>query len=359
MKLLSISFLSLLVLVTFCRTIVDLNKPNEYLWNYTIIEIAEPVGRSDFAMTYIGNNKTLIHGGQSSNSNWPMPFQVDDLWEYDVQNPSWKKLKTPVQLKPRSHHNMIYVGDGKVLLYGGFSEYTITGAEIINIKHKDTWLYNRISDSWELLHNGENSGPGHTFGHKLTFIGNNRVLLYLYQVWSEESNDYLPSSQIWEFDISNRQWGNLTQAESQTPPSTPGAVFEYLGNNEVVFVGTDGQTWIYNLISGQWINITDSNGLHPSHVGTGSYIGDNKIIMHGLLGESNEIPETWQFNGADYRWKRVWANQRFYPPKRRGHKMTYGGESKVILFGGNVDGLGRWNDTWVYSDQGLSNMVYR
>jgi hypothetical protein len=367
----------LILLFPFCkRNTMELGSKVDNAWQYTIMEIEEPVVRHSCGMTYIGSGKVIIYGGYSRNRSWPMEFQVDDLWEYNVENPSWRPLKPPKVLKPRSDVVMTYAGEGKALLYGGFSHYTVTGAEYIDIQHHDTWLYHRASDSWEELDSGEETvNPGVYYGHSMTYVGNDKVLLYGGYVWSDQDTANVPTNQIWEFDISARQWTNISLALEQSPPPSPDAVFEYIGNDQVVFVGrreiqnepefpgeTSSQieTWIYNVASRQWTNVTERSSETPSNYGTGSYLGDTKLIMYTSgSGWRGAPPTTWQFDANTYAWRNLTGSRSLTPPRRSGHGMTYGGDGKIILFGGDVANLGVWNDTWEFYGGELSNQAYR
>jgi N-acetylneuraminic acid mutarotase len=373
----------MLLLFPYCkRNNMELGSKIDNAWQYTIMEIDEPVVRHSCGMAYLGGGKVIIFGGYSRNRSWPIEFQVDDLWEYDVNNPSWRQLKTPEALKPRSDVAMTYAGNGRALLYGGFSHYTITGAEYVDIQHHDTWLYDRASDSWQELVAGEETvNPGVYFGHSMTYIGNDKVLLYGGYAWSDVDTANVPISQLWEFDISSRQWTDITLGAEQSPPATPDAVFEYIGNDMVVFVGervtiseepptnefgppvrtvSETETWIYNISSRQWTNVTERSSETPSNYGTGSYLGDASLIMYtASTGWRNSSATTWRFDANSYTWKNLTGSRSLTPPSRSGHGMTYGGEGRIILFGGDVVGLGVWNDTWEFYGGDLSNLAYQ
>lgn len=360
---------------------MDLSSKVDNSWQYTIMEIDEPVVRHSCGMTYIGNGKVIIFGGYSRNRAWPIEFQVDDMWEYSVSNPSWRKLNIPKALKPRSDVVMTYAGNGKALLYGGYSHYTITGAEFIDIQHNDTWLYDRASDSWEELVGGEGTvNPGIYFGHSMTYIGDNKALLYGGYAWSDQDTANVRKNQLWEFDISARQWTEITQSSEQSPPPTADAVFNYIGNDQVVFVGervipsteppnefgppaqtqSQTETWIYTISSRQWTNVSERSEVIPTRYGTASYLGDSFLLMYtASAGWRSSSATTWRFDANTYTWVNLTNSRSLTPPSRSGHGMTYGGDGKVILFGGDVNNLGVWNDTWEFNGGKLSNQAYR
>ena len=45
--------------------------------------------------------------------------------------------------------------------------------------------------------------------------------------WDQDTAN-IAKNQLWEFDISTRQWIDITQSPEQSPPATTDAVFEYI-----------------------------------------------------------------------------------------------------------------------------------
>ena len=367
----SIMMIMLYVLFPFCkRNVMDLSgrsdEGTENTWQNTIQQMVEPVVRYRCGMSYIGNGKVIIYGGYSRNNNNPYEFQVNDVWEYDVKDPSWHPLNTPWEMQPRSDVAMTYAGDGRALLYGGESNYTLNGKDYITKKHYDTWLYDRASDTWQQLDDGSDTlkvNPAVYFGHSMTYIGENKALLFGGSVWSDADTAFVPTNQLLEFDITSNSWTDLSLGDELSPPACDNAVFVYIGYDQVVYVGRgfeQVETWIYKISARQWQNVTAQSMLIPSNYGTGAYLGASKLLMYTSGNRfRGSAPTTWLFDATNMTWQNMTSTRSLTPPSRSGQAMTFGGNSKVILFGGSISGLGIWNDTWEFNGGHLSNLAYQ
>lgn len=90
----------------------------------------KPSARFFHSLTYIGGENVLLFGGKDVNGNY-----LGDTWVYNLNANTWTN-KNPQGNKPsaRAYHGMAYIGDGKVLLFGGSN-----GSEVYL---GDTWVYN-------------------------------------------------------------------------------------------------------------------------------------------------------------------------------------------------------------------------
>lgn len=103
---------------------------NSNKWNviYTHNDIKKQLKRTSHSIAYVKEtNKIIMFGGYYNNS-------LHDTWIYDINNKKWienKKSGYPNNLN-RKEYAMSYIGDGKVIMFGGNSLKNFLG---------DTWIY--------------------------------------------------------------------------------------------------------------------------------------------------------------------------------------------------------------------------
>jgi PKD repeat protein len=155
--------------------------------------IDKPAARAEHAMAYIGHNKVILFGD--------LPF--DDTWLYDGNNQTWTNMEIASGevwqsgiSKPnqRKGPDMSYIGDEKVLLFGGYGHAAGSYYGL-----SDTWIYDLGTNKWTLM--GPSNAPGELNDHRMAYIGNDRVLLFGGNLFnSATQND------TWIYDLNENQW---------------------------------------------------------------------------------------------------------------------------------------------------------
>jgi N-acetylneuraminic acid mutarotase len=141
--------------------------------------------------------------------------------------------------------------------------------------------------------------------------------------------------------------------------TAPGAdVFVYVPTaGRVVILSVSGETWSYDLMSGNWENRKAVGA--PSVVGARAAYdskADRLIVFGGLPGDysagnfrpaSAPIDQTWAYDYKSNRWTQM--HPKVSPPARNFHALAYDEASdRVILFGGTGDLEAVLKDTWAY-----------
>jgi hypothetical protein len=89
-------------------------------------------------MAYIGGDKVLMYGGTD-----PYQASYNDTWVFDLSDGTWAGPLGPTQFpSTRWSHAMVYVGEDKVLLFGGHH-----GGSSIS---SETWVYDLSDGEWTL-----------------------------------------------------------------------------------------------------------------------------------------------------------------------------------------------------------------
>ncbi len=174
--------------------------------------------------------------------------------------------------------------------------------------------------------------------------------------------DY-PLSDIWSFDIANRNWKLLLQTDSFYNAFQKDAIALNSDSGEVVlystFVNCKGtnaascgvETWIYDIRQNTFKNIT--SGTEPSLRWGLRMVYDTEshraILFGGSDGRSlKTLNDTWAFNFETNTWTQL--SPTINPPPHHFAAMVYHpGADRIILFGGyNLQDSAVLNDTWAY-----------
>lgn len=248
------------------------------------VEYIKPSARLNPAMAYIGDDRVLLFGGFDSTYN-------TETWTYDLSENSWVKKQPKITPSGRLKPAMAYIGDDRVLLFGGSAER----------QNNETWLYDFSDNKWTLLTPVDGIQPSPRHYHSMTYIGDDQVFLF-----GGQDEQFNHNNETWIYDLSENKW---TLKETDTKPSPRYAhAIAYIGEQRILLFGgwddrgCDNETWIYDLNKNTWIK--DQNSIHPSarfgHQLTETCLnGSCPPILFGGKDENNNA-ETWVFGGGDY-----------------------------------------------------------
>lgn len=211
------------------------------------------VTRGKAAMAYLGDDKVLMFGGYRYNVSF------NDTWIYDLSENSWTLVSPTVtggDLTIRNSHMMASVGEGKVIAFGG------------NGLLNETWLYDQTENSWALLSptivGGALKGR---HSHGLVNIGGDRLLMFGGTV----ASGYKGDNDLWMYDLSDNTW-TMLETEGKVPPQRgylgmtavgPGKVVLFGGNNNA-YNSNYGDTWVFNIpesAPSTFTAVADSSGV--------------------------------------------------------------------------------------------------
>ena len=129
---------------------------------------SNPTARYNHAMAFIGDDKVLLFGGQ-----YPGGTFHGETWIYDLSDDSWTQQDPTVSwpghtqiVTGRQWHDLSYIGDDKVILYGGY-DFSING---------ETWIYDLSDNTW--THKNTSGSPGDRYRHKICYLGGDQVLFF-------------------------------------------------------------------------------------------------------------------------------------------------------------------------------------
>jgi len=305
-------------------------------------------GRARHATATIGEDKILLFGGESVGV---YEGELQDTWVYDVNTDSWDQKSPSNSPSPRNYHAMAYIGDDKVVLYGGLVNN--------NTHFDDTWIYDLSDESWTLMN--PPTYPTARCNHKLVYFGGDQVLLYGgYHGWGDFDDE------TWIYDLSDNSW---TQKYPTSMPPPKGAYgMSYIGDDQVIlFSGamdtdslgyaiSDNETWIYDVSDNTWIKKSPSNVPLNRIYHDLAYIGDDQVLLFGGFGPDKEtgvvLSDTWIYDLSANLWIEL-SNINPAPEAVLAHSISATkpiGSGPVVLFLGSrnrtFDDLSK--ETWLF-----------
>lgn len=244
-----------------------------------------PVARYYHSSAYIGNETMIMFGGYDEND-----ALLSDTWEYNSSTNTWTEITTTNTPPERYSHDIVYLEDGKALLFGGYDDTACMD---------DTWIYDTSTQNWTECGTSGTILPVRV-DHKLAFAGNGKVILF--------GGSYLDGSWL-----------------------------------------TRNDTWIYDITTDTWTELSfDGDIPSASYAYCLSYIGDNKIILF-----NKEDEGVWMLDVDNNLWKHFTLPETM-PLKRDYSNMCFIDNGKVLMFGGwAVSGTTRFDDTWIFDGGNL------
>jgi hypothetical protein len=292
-----------------------------------------PLARFGHALAYIGDDKILCYGG---NGGYPGPY-ANDTWLYDLSDNIWSNLNPPDSVPSiRRDHAMAYIGNDNVLLFGGYYPGYLG----------DTWLFTLNTNTWTQL--SPSSHPGVRYSHEMCYIGDDKVLLH------GGVGDPGHLDDMWIFDLSENIWTQVTPVGAKPSPRHYHKIAEISENKFLLYGGYDtaavkNDTWIYDLTLNIWIELVTAVNPLNRYQHTIVSIGNNKVMLYGgRKTYSLVMDETWVFNLDDTSWTKDINS--INPPELYQHMMSQtclDGTKFVVLFGG-ASNSGEINETWTF-----------
>jgi hypothetical protein len=271
---------------------------------------------------------------------------------FQAQNQS-----TPISPPLRSISHMVYDSEShRIVLFGGDS----THGQLL----ADTWIYDTINNSWQNMnptsHPSGRAVAGMAYDSKAS-----RVILF------GGANPYLPFTSVrllgdtWIYDLRTNVWTEMTPSISPSPRWGPLLAYDARIDRTILFSGGGfagsaeavyNDTWMYDLNNNTWTPITMAIAPPPVADGVLAYDSESdRVVMFG--GESNPFADTsydgtWVLDPVNETWTNMAPLKK--PSPRCGCGGVYDSVTdNVLLFGGFSGTSGNailgMQDTWAYN----------
>ena len=309
---------------------------------------SHPAARLFHAMAYVGDDKVLLFGGFAFEDEEDPQLLPAETWVYDLSDDSWTLMDPATQPPARGFHAMAHLGGDKAVLFGG-------DIDVETDPLSDTWVYDLSENTW--TEKSPAAKPSARVFHAMAYAGWDQALLFGGGFDEEEARE------TWLYDLSSDAW---TQTDPEDPAPDPrlGHAMAHLGvaesqANVILFGGTDGEgssSWIgsdtfaFENPLGRW----DWEPVVPAPSARGfpamAFLQLGYVVLFGGLDDNDDVDgETWVFD--IFTDVSSWVEQftATAPAARGGTAMANAGKGVAVLFGGagdTVDDL--YADTWVF-----------
>lgn len=254
-------------------------------------------------------------------------------------------------LTPSGNNSVISIGGS--VYFDEFGEHRLSN---------EVWKFEPISNEWSQMNPAGDEFPV-IFQSAAVYGGvvsnHNKVVVFggfLITYPNEIKRDNLirdNTDRTWEYDVEDNSWSETTK--SVTPGSKYNHAISYMKDNEILlFSGTSddygdrNDTWIYNTNTSSWeeVNIEGDKPCFRIYHEMVSNEKDTVVLFGGANNDLMFLNDTWEFSISDRTWTKI--DTRTKPPRRWFFDMTYIGDNKIIIFGGDVAVYHDSNDMWIY-----------
>jgi N-acetylneuraminic acid mutarotase len=305
-----------------------------------------PPGRGQFGMAYLEDDKVMIFGGDGDK-----PQCLGDTWIYDLSDNEWTEVKCDTSPKPRTHPVMVYIGDGKALLFGGCLNNGTNYGD-------DTWIFDIKTMKWKELHPVRK--PYRRDRASYAYLGNNQILLYSgfncpleYSVFQDGF-----CHDTWIYDLNKNEWDSIS---NNFPRGRELAQMCELSQNEIALYGghttnyitTNPGVYIFSKITKKWQllipkipNILRTSSAMVQLMDNVTFVfGGDTQGNPGTTAENKCDNDSWILDMGDSTWVELQIDLK--PQGRYLHNMAKIGEGKVLLFSGCTKEE-TITDTWLF-----------
>jgi hypothetical protein len=250
---------------------------------------------SAMAMAYIGDDKAIFFGGTS-----PTDTLKDETWIYDFSDNNWtQKNSGPLE---RSAPALAYIGDDKVLLFGGTYG--------TNLNYDDTWVYDLSENTW--TRKFPTTKPTARSAARMSYLGDDKVVLFGGAVIG--STSITQFGDTWVYDLSDNVWTQITasptpvqrlahgMAETSLDGSTAPILFGGV-KIDIILVNVSfelfNDTWAYRKTLNNWSQYSTFQTPSARAAHGMAYAGGGKVVLFGGGQYVNDalvyFSDTWVF----------------------------------------------------------------
>ena len=291
-----------------------------------------PGGRFYHDIAYLGDDKVLLFGGYDGSTD-------RETWIYDLSDNNWTHVSS-IGPAARVECSLAYIANDHVLVFGGWDSSPP--------RFDDTWIYDRLTNTWSNMNPA--SKPSGRRGYSISYIGDDKVLLF----GGEDSGGR--DDETWVYDLSANTWTNMDPgtwvAGTDMPTGRVEAGMAYFGDDQVLLFGgldastTTDETWIYDLSANTWTQLSPTASPSARYYCEMAYMGNKQVL---LFGGQNWNSDTQIYDQATNTW--INDPNTASPDGRFGHGIAetdLSGNSNIVLFGGNTLADGTSDDTWTF-----------
>lgn len=317
------------------------DNPPPLTWH--LASTGEVPGRFGQCSVAVPERRTIVIFGGINDRG----LRLNDTWAFDDVagrgDATWHKLVLPQVPSPRGAPGGCFGGGQKVVVFGGLAQD--------NARYADTWILDFALEplSWRKLET--DSGPQARSGHTMTWLGDGRIVLFggrnmvfemLNDVWVLDMN--AAGVPKWQ-----EIWSPERYPSDDAPVARSGhTATAVLGGKVIVIGGEDmsrnrkGDVWLLDPNAGSAPEKLPEGGAAQPANGAGESLESGPLslgeapIENGNLDTAGVVPEVPTVSPRKV-WQRL-AVAGPSPSRRSFHAAVRLAGSSILLFGGMVDG---------------------
>jgi len=235
--------------------------------------VLSPSARYRHAMAYLGDDKVMLFGGHTD-YGWIMSRAT---WIFDLSDNTWIEMGTSSYPQARAGHSIARIDEGKTILFGGY--YGRDSPLCLS----DTWIYDLATNKWTLATDETVPGPTERFGHSMSYLGEGEVILYGgYEVYNLSA----PFGDTWIYDLHNNSWSEIiSTSEPPALYYHALSETNINGGNVILFGGSplSRETWFFKNLNEELTLLSPNGGenwqIETSHNITWTSPGNNENVQ--------------------------------------------------------------------------------
>ncbi len=303
-----------------------------------------PPARTTHPTVYLGGGRLFLFGGETRDTHVGTMWNTNDTWLLDTRALRWTRVAGGPAPSPRCHLMAAYSPHHElVLLAGGWRN------DRVHESHADTWVFHAADDRWEERHPGGDPLP-RSSDRGLVYHPLERVFVLL----ARQVYLYDPAADTW----TRRPPSTAEHADGSPADYAPGGSvmcgFDPGSGKILVFGGEwkergfSSLTALYDLEANRY-TLLDAPG--PSARARSGFAFDSRRSRFVLFGgvrdqRSERFGDLWSFDGEARRWT---AHEASNAPSARGgyYGMAYDPELDRFFLACGRHSLERFLDeTW-------------
>ncbi len=329
-----------------------------------------PTARSGSRMVFDPpRNRLWMFGGDvhRTKPEGEDPLFTDDVWEFTLCPPAWRKVESAVLNKPnkRGGHGLAHdeQGERAYVVFGRDrpnGEGTAPVPDRFYEVQEDVWQYDLAEEVWTRLRfAAEADRPVPRHGHSVVWdVGRARIVMFGGVVTGTHVGGCteLPCEALradtWFLELGGDrpQW---VQLETENPPprrQDHAAVLDGATGNMVVTGGTFGKeryhddVWVLDLTTGIWTEATPEGTVGTPKRAFGAFAyhpGERAMFMFGGLGGDGRHNDSYLIDLAQLLWARLADDDprpgSGRPSPRSEAAIVHLASGKFAVFGGESD----------------------
>jgi hypothetical protein len=243
------------------------------------------------------SDRVILYGGCNE-----VTWGLGDTWAYDFNTNTWTQMAFGPDGPTHIGARLAYDAESdRIILFGGCD----MGGSLYN----DTWAYDFNSDTWTEM-KPRTSPPGRNYQAMAYNAKSDRVL-----VWGVgDVTVAQPDESVWSYDFNTNTWQEMKPGAGPHPSDRAYAtwVYDAAADRMILFGGfvngTD-ETWAYDYNTNTWTKLEPSTvpGKRSRHALVYSTAADRAILFGGQVGytQFQYTGETWIYDLSTNTWTNV------------------------------------------------------